>query len=119
MRASLLSGITAMAQAIPAMATSGGDPASIVTKIAGVINARQKGQSLEDAIAEVFAPQQQVPPAGAATSPVEQPSPAPGAAPVGGSPTGLAPAKPAPDIQTILSSLSGTGKATGRAVVKG
>jgi hypothetical protein len=41
-----------MAQAIPAMATQGGDPASIVTKIAGVITARQKGQSLEDAIAD-------------------------------------------------------------------
>ena len=121
MRASLLGGITAMAQAIPAMATSGGDPASIVTKIAGVITARQKGQTLEDAIAEAFAPQQQVPPAGAATSPVEQPSPAPGAAPVGGSPMGggLAPAAPAPDLQTILSTLSGSGKASGRVTTKG
>jgi len=121
MRSSLLSGITAMAQAIPAMATSGGDPASIVTKIAGVISARQKGQSLEEAIADVFAPQQPVPPAGAATSPVEQPSPVPGAAPVGGPPTdmGLAPAVPAPDIQTILSTLSGSGKATGRVTTRG
>ena len=121
MRSSLLSGITAMAQAIPAMATSGGDPASIVTKIAGVISARQKGQSLEEAISNVFAPEQQVPPAGAATSPVEQPSPVPGAAPVGGSPmgSGLAPAGPPPDIQTILSTLSGSGKASGRVTTKG
>jgi len=121
MRSSLLSGITAMAQAIPAMATSGGDPASIVTKIAGVITARQKGQSLEEAIAGVFAPEQPVPPAGAATSPVEQPSPAPGAAPVGGSPmdAGMAPPAPPPDLQTILSTLSGSGKASGRVTTRG
>ena len=121
MRSSLLSGITAMAQAIPAMATSGGDPASIVTKIAGVITARQKGQSLEEAIAGVFAPEQPVPPAGAATSPVEQPSPAPGAAPVGGSPmdAGMAPQAPPPDLQTILSTLSGSGKASGRVTTRG
>jgi hypothetical protein len=115
MRSSLLSGITAMAQAIPAMATQGGDPASIVTKIAGVISARQKGQSLEEAIADAFAPKQPVPSAGAATPSVEQPSPAPGSVPAGGSPMdmGMAPAAPEPDLQTILSTLSGSGKATG------
>ena len=123
MRASLLGGITAMAQAIPAMATSGGDPASIVTKIAGVITARQKGTTLEDAVADAFAPQQPVPPVGAAPSPVEQPSPVPGAAPAGGlppeGPMGMAPAGPAPDIQTILSTLSGSGKASGRVTTRG
>ena len=123
MRASLLGGITAMAQAIPAMATSGGDPASIVTKIAGVITARQKGTTLEDAVAEAFAPEQPVPPVGAAPSPVEQPSPVPGAAPAGGLPPeagmGMPPAAPAPDIQTILSTLSGSGKASGRVTTRG
>ena len=120
MRQSLLGGITAMAQAIPAMATSGGNPADIVTKIAGVITARQKGVSLEDAISEIFAPQQPVPPVGAAPSPVEQPSPVPGAAPAGGlPPEGLAPQAPAPDLQTILSTLSGSGKATGRVTTRG
>jgi hypothetical protein len=123
MRASLLGGITAMAQAIPAMATSGGDPASIVTKIAGVITARQKGTTLEDAVAEAFAPEQPVPPVGAAPSPVEQPSPVPGAAPAGGLPPeagmGMAPTAPAPDIQTILSTLSGSGKASGRVTTRG
>jgi hypothetical protein len=120
MRQSLLGGITAMAQAIPAMATSGGNPADIVTKIAGVITARQKGVTLEDAIAEIFAPEQPVPPVGAAPSPVEQPSPVPGAAPAGGlPPEGLAPQAPAPDLQTILSTLSGSGKATGRVTTRG
>ena len=118
MRASLLGGITAMAQAIPAMATQGGDPASIVSKIAGVISARQKGMTLEDAIANIFAPEQPVPSAGAATPSVEQPSPAPGSAPAGGSPMEAAPTPP-PDIQTILSTLSGSGKATGRVTTKG
>jgi hypothetical protein len=117
MRASLLSGITAMAQAIPAMATQGGDPASIVSKIAGVISARQKGLTLEDAIANIFAPEQPAPSAGVATPSVEQPSPAPGSAPAGGSPM-AAPTAP-PDIQTILSTLSGSGKATGRVTTKG
>ena len=120
MRQSLLGGITAMAQAIPAMATSGGNPADIVTKIAGVITARQKGISLEDAISEIFAPEQPVPPVGAAPSPVEQPSPVPGAAPAGGlPPEGLAPQAPPPDLQTILSTLSGSGKATGRVTTRG
>ena len=120
MRQSLLGGITAMAQAIPAMATSGGNPADIVTKIAGVITARQKGVSLEDAISEIFTPEQPVPPVGAAPSPVEQPSPVPGAAPAGGlPPEGLAPQAPAPDLQTILSTLSGSGKATGRVTTRG
>lgn len=120
MRQSLLGGITAMAQAIPAMATSGGNPADIVTKIAGVIIARQKGVSLEDAIAEIFAPEQPVPPVGAAPSPVEQPSPVPGAAPAGGlPPEGMAPQAPGPDLQTILSTLSGSGKASGRVTTRG
>lgn len=119
MRSSLLSGITAMAQAIPAMATSGADPSNVIKQIANVISARQKGQPLEEAVAATFAPQQQVPPAGAATPPVEQPSPAPAAAPVGGQPSPMAPARPAPDIQTILSTLSGTGKATGRVTTRG
>ena len=123
MRQSLLGGITAMAQAIPAMATSGGNPSDIVTKIAGVITARQKGVTLEDAVAEIFAPEQPVPSVGAAPSPVEQPSPVPGAAPAGGLPPeaamGMAPPAQAPDIQTILSTLSGSGKATGRVTTRG
>ena len=123
MRQSLLGGITAMAQAIPAMATQGGNAADIVTKIAGVITARQKGIALEDAVAEVFAPEQPVPPVGAAPSPVEQPSPVPGAAPAGGLPPEAGMQMPAPqaapDIQTILSTLSGSGKATGRVTTRG
>ena len=120
MRDSLLGSITAYTQAIPQMATQGQDASEVVRKIAEVIKARQKGQTLEDAIQGIFAPQQQVPPAGAPNQAVEQPSPAPEGVPAGGSPSqAMPPAKPAPDIQTILSTLSSSGKASGRAVTKG
>ena len=117
MRTALLGGITAMAQAIPAMATQGQDPSDMVNKIAAVIKARQKGQALEDAIEATFTPQQQVPPAGAPTQ-VEQPSPAPSGVPAGGAlapEEAQAPQEAPVDIQTILSSLSASGRTGGRA----
>jgi hypothetical protein len=121
MRTALLSGITAMAQAIPAMATQGQDPSDMVNKIAAVIKARQKGQALEDAIEATFTPQQQVPPAGASNPMVEQTSPAPSGAPVGGpsqeQPVSLPPQE-TPDIQTILSSLTAGGKGNARVVTR-
>jgi hypothetical protein len=111
MRTALLGSLTAMTQAIPQMAATGGDPSGLVNKIAAVIKARQKGVSLEDAIEATFAPQQPVPPAGEAPM-VEQPSPAPAAAPAGGAlppeMMGGAPAEQGPpSIQSLLSSLSG------------
>ena len=109
MRESLLGAITAYTQAIPQMAESGADASDLVRKIAEVIKMRQKGQSLEDAIEQVLAPQAQVPPAGATTQAVEQPSPAPAGAPVGGSQPQLAAAPP--DVQSLLSSLSMGGAA--------
>jgi hypothetical protein len=123
MRSALLGSLTAMTQAIPQMATQGQDPSEIVRNIAAVIKARQKGQALEDAIEATFAPQQPVPSAGAQST-VEQTSPAPAAAPAGGaSPPQAAPAQaaptPPPDIQTILSSLTSSGKAGGRVVTRG
>ena len=120
MRTALLGSLTAYTQAIPQMATQGQDASEVVRKIAAVIKARQKGQALEDAIEATFAPQQQVPPAGA-PSQVEQMSPAPAGVPVGG-PSPEAPIEtPAapPDIQTILSSLTASGKAGGRVVTRG
>ena len=115
MRNALIGSLQAYTQAIPQLAASGGDPSDIVRKIAEVIKSRQKGQAIEDAIEEIFAPQQQVPPAGA-PSQVEQTSPAPAAAPVGG-PTPeqmmaeLPPQEAAPDIQSLLSSLTSGGEA--------
>jgi DNA-binding FrmR family transcriptional regulator len=117
MRAGLLSALTASAQAIPQMVAQGQDASEIVRNIAAVIKARQKGQMLEDAIEATFTPQQQVPPAGAPSSMVEQPSPAPEGVPAGGAPSpqggvNLPPAQgPRPDVQSILSSLTGSGGA--------
>jgi hypothetical protein len=116
MRQSLLGSLQAYTQAIPQMAATGGNASEIVRQIASVIKARQKGRALEDAIEDIFAPQQQVPPAGAAPSMVEQPSPAPAEAPVGGAPSPVEAAPtPAPDVQQILASLTGAGGASGRA----
>jgi hypothetical protein len=111
MRNALLGSLTAYTQAIPQMATQGQDASDVVRKIAAVIKARQKGQALEDAIEATFAPQQQVPPAGAQPS-VEQPVPAAPGAPVGGPPQEMPQQLPQrPDLQTMLSSLSSGGKA--------
>ena len=109
MRNTLVGALQATAQAIPQMITQGQDPTGLVKQIADVIKARQKGVSIEDAINEVFTPEQ--PPAGAPQ--VEQMSPAP-AAPVGGA---LPPQGGAgrPDIQTLLASLTSGGKASASA----
>ena len=110
MRQSLLGSITALSQAIPQMAMQGQDASEVVRQIAAVIKARQKGQALEDVIEEVFTPQQQpVPPAGAQQA-VEQPSPVPAGAPVGGA-TPEIQAGP-PDIMSLLSGISGSGTPT-------
>ena len=116
MRNALIGSLQAYTQAMPQMAASGQNPSDIVRKIAEVIKSRQKGQAIEDAIEEIFAPEaQQVPPAGA-PSQVEQTSPAPAVAPVGGPTpeqggTELPPQEVAPDIQSLLSSLTSGGEA--------
>ena len=122
MRAALLGSLTAYTQAIPQMATQGQDASEVVRKIAAVIKARQKGQALEDAIEATFAPepQPQVPSAGSSASMVEQPSPAPTGVPAEGPiPGGLAEPTAPPDIQSVLSSLTSSGKAGGRVVTRG
>ena len=109
MRNSLIGSLQAYTQAIPQIATQGGDPSEIVVKIADVIKARQKGVAIEDAIEQIFKPEE-LPPAGAPQ--VEQMSPAPVAAPVGGLP-------PQPQqgggLQSLLSSLTAGGQASASA----
>ena len=121
MRDSLLGSLAAYTQAIPQMASQGQDPSDIVRKIADVISLRQKGKTIEDSIQEVFAPQN--PPAGAQPT-VEQPVPAAPGAPVGGSPSPEQGGQPAqipgqakPELQTLLSTLTGTGAARSSARV--
>jgi hypothetical protein len=110
MRNALISSLNASAQAIPQLIANGGDPTTIVKKIAEVIRMRQKGTQIEDAINEVFAPE--LPPAGEAPM-VEQPSPAPAAPPAGG-------AQPPQGLQSLLSSLTmgGTANASARTVTQ-
>ena len=109
LRSALMASLQQYTLAIPQMAVQGGDPTDIIRKIAGVIKSRQKGQALEDAIGDIFEPEE-LPPAGA-TSMVEQPSPAP-AAPAGGAPpeSGQGGA-----LQSLLSSLSASGKGSASA----
>jgi hypothetical protein len=110
MRDALVGSLAAMAQAIPQMAMQGQDPSALVRQMSDVIKKRKAGISIEDAIEEVFKPEN--PPAGAEAQ-SEQPVPAaPGAAPAGGAsaPQGR------PDLQSILSTLSGEG--AGRAVAR-
>ena len=116
MRDALLGSLAAYTQAIPQMATQGQDPSEIVRKIAEVIQARQKGVAIEDAIQDVFAPKQQVPPAGAQPS-VEQPVPAAPGEPAGGAPQIEAAPEGRPDMQELLSRMSGTGATSGNATI--
>ena len=116
MRDSLLGSLAAYTQAIPQMATQGQDPTEIVRKIAEVIQARQKGVVIEDAIIDVFAPKQQVPPAGAQPS-VEQPVPAAPGEPVGGAPQMGAAPQGRPDMQQLLSRMSGSGGTSANATI--
>jgi hypothetical protein len=116
MREALVGSLQQMTQAIPQMAMQGQDPSNLVRQIADVIKARKKGVSIEEAIEDVFTPEN--PPAGAAES-VEQPVPsAPGEPPVGGAPSGGMPLPPArPELQTLLSTMTGSGAARSSAQI--
>jgi hypothetical protein len=110
MRDALVGSLASMAQAIPQMAMQGQDPSALVRQMSEVIKARKAGKSIEDAIEEVFKPEN--PPAGAEAQ-SEQPVPAaPGSAPAGGAsaPQGR------PDLQSILSTMTGEG--SGRSAVR-
>lgn len=109
LRDSLLSSVSAYAQAIPSMAASGQDAAGPVRAIADLIEARKKGIPVEKAASEIFAPP---PPPPEAASQGQEPTPdAPGqpAAPGGGIPSGPPPPQ---GMQQLLSQLTGNGNAT-------
>ena len=115
MRDSLRVAVAQYAQAIPALAAQGQDPSQIISRIAEVIQGRQKGLQLETVIEKAFAPKEQpaapemammpgapgTPAAGAAPVPASQPTPEQGgAAPAAGP-------EQRPDIATLLASISG------------
>jgi hypothetical protein len=124
LRDSLVAAVSAYAQAIPSLATQGQDPGDILSRIATVIAGRQKGQPIEQVIAEAFAPQA-LPSAEAAAPGQEQPVPgsagmapsggASGLSPSTGGPRGVVPGQVGqggrPAIQNLLAGLSGGGNA--------
>ena len=114
MRDTLTQSIAALATAIPQLASQGQNPLPIVEKISSVIAKRRNGVAIEDAVAEVFQPEE-VPAEMAGSEnppgvvpPVEQggqPSPTPQGAPVAG-PPGASSEQP-PNGQALLAQLIG------------
>lgn len=114
----LKQGMMGYMQAVPQMALQGADPVDALTKIAKLIEEREKGTSVHDAVLKVFKPKEQ--PAQAGVDPLAalmggggQPggtggAPAPGGstAPGGaGQPQGM-------DMMSLLAGLTGGGEAT-------
>jgi hypothetical protein len=126
LRDSLVSAVSAYAQAIPSLATQGQDPGEILGRIAVVIAGRQKGQPIEQVIAQAFAPQAPPESEAVAAPGEEQPVPgSPGEAPVGGASglsaatggqRGIAPGQVGqggrPPMQMLLAGLTGGGSPT-------
>jgi hypothetical protein len=125
LRDSLVAAISGYAQAIPSLATQGQDPGEILSRIATVIAGRQKGQPIEQVIAEAFAPQA-LPSAEAVPPGMEQPVPgssgqvpsggASGLSAITGGPRGVVPGQVGPGgrppLQSLLAGLTGSGKPT-------
>lgn len=61
LRQALLQSVAALAQSIPVLAQQGQDPSQILAQMGSVIQLRQKGKSLEDAISMSFAPPEPTP----------------------------------------------------------
>lgn len=108
MRDTLTKALAASAQALPQMVATGqGDAAGLVEKIAKTIQARANGKSIEDAVAESFAPQEV--PAGVG-APVEQTPQAAGPQGPGGTPSpAVAPpaGQSSPNVAGLLAALGG------------
>lgn len=90
LRDAALSAVAAMSQAIPQMAAMGQDPRDVVRQMTEVMRLREKGKTIEEAVAEVFIPKEDK--QAAAQNPLEQL--------MGGAAGGGSPAPPgAPQIQ--------------------
>ena len=100
LRDAMKQAIASYAQAIPALASQGQDPSDILYKLSTVINERQKGTPIEQAVSEAFQPQN--PPPGAMMTPD------------GVSPEMLGQAGPVPPVEWQLpQGLSATGRMQG------
>lgn len=107
----LKQGVMGYAQAIPQMAMQGQDPTEGLARIAKIVDQREKGVPIQDAILKVFTPKPQP----AAPNPAEalggppQPGGAPNAPGVPGSQEQQMQGR---DLQSLLSGLTGEGKST-------
>jgi len=125
LRDAMKQAIASYAQAIPALASQGQNPSDILYKLSTVINERQKGTPIEQAVSEAFQPEN--PPPGAMTPEAVSPDMLglPGAVPPGegqlpeglsatGRMIGVAPGQIAPggrpDVQSLLASLTQRGE---------
>ena len=112
LRDSLTAAMGSLAQSLPMMAQNGQDPSDILSKIAAVIEGRQKGKPLEQIVAEAFAPEP-APPVEQAPG-LQPPMPgSPEEAAMGGAPPTLGGGQPAPagrpDVQMLLAGLNSRG----------
>lgn len=105
----LKQGVQGLMANIPQLILQGQDPVQLLQQTAKVIELREKGQAVHDAILKAFTPPEQ---------PAQQPGvpgapPAPPGAPQG--PPGAAPAGPGGtmDMQTLLAGLTSGGQVTG------
>lgn len=128
----LKQGLFAFAQALGPMAQAGMDPSIPIQALASVIQARQKGVPLAEAVAAAFAPQN-APPSAAMAGPGEPPGPGgpspggPGGLPgVGetGLPAGVSPGQAGmppgglPTVQDIIAGIRPSGQPTMSASVR-
>jgi len=128
LRDALLQAVSGYAQALPAMVAQGQDPSQVLSAMAKIIEGRQKGDPIEQVIADAFAQpapsaSPQVAAAGEAQAPGQAPSGEPGQQgqlPPGLSATGrlqgVAPGQEGmapggrPSLQTLLAGLSSSGQ---------
>lgn len=111
----LKQGVMAYAQGILPMAQQGaGDPGDALTKLAKLIELREKGDPVHDAVLKVFKPKEQ--PAQAAQDPMaallgEAAGTPQGAPPEGGAPPGASQQPQGMDLMSMLSGLTSGGEA--------
>lgn len=125
-RDGLMQGVQAMAQSANVVMEQGGDPSSLLMKVADIAHALMKGDALEDVVSKVFAPPPAPPESeqpGAPGEPGAPPGP-PGAGGEGGAPMGMSDQTGLPinqqagqgpggrpPLQQLLAGLSNSGKA--------
>lgn len=130
LRDSLVQSMAGYAQSVPMMAQAGMDPGEAVGRLAAIIKGRAKGKSLEDVVAEAFAPPEPPPGMAPGSEPGMPPGMgAPGGMPPGGGappggPPGTAPGQAQmgpggmPDIMSMLAGLNSGGAPTTNVNVK-